>query len=124
MKTFKDVFKELRQSRDLTQTELAKQLKISRSTVGMYEAGNRVPHREDLENIADFFNVDIDYLLGRTDKTTLIPRSHYIDNVAREYADFLRQHPEYKSLFDASMKVSRKDIHIVRELLERFGDDS
>lgn len=90
----------------------------------MYEAGNRVPHREDLENIADFFNVDIDYLLGRTDKTTLIPRSHYIDNVAREYADFLRQHPEYKSLFDASMKVSRKDIHIVRELLERFGDDS
>jgi transcriptional regulator with XRE-family HTH domain len=124
MKAFKDVFKELRQSRDLTQTELAKQLKISRSTVGMYEAGNRVPHREDLENIADFFNVDIDYLLGRTDKTTLIPRSHYIDNVAREYADFLRQHPEYKSLFDASMKVSRKDIHIVRELLERFGDDS
>ena len=40
----------------------------------MYERGNRQPDFDTLELIADFFNVDVDYLLGRTDKTTYIPR--------------------------------------------------
>lgn len=39
----------------------------------MYESGAREPDFETLELIADFFNVDIDYLLGRTLKTTYIP---------------------------------------------------
>ena len=38
----------------------------------MYERGERQPNFEVLETIADFFNVDIDYLLGRTNKTTKI----------------------------------------------------
>jgi len=40
--------------------------------VNMYERGDRQPNFETLESIADFFNVDIDYLLGRTSKTTKI----------------------------------------------------
>ncbi len=35
----------------------------------MYESGAREPDFETLELIADFFNVDIDYLLGETLKT-------------------------------------------------------
>ena len=124
MKEFKDVFKELRLSRDLTQTELAKRLHMSRSRIGMYESGERTPRYDDLETIADFFNVDIDFLLGRTQKTTYIPQSHYIESVAREYADFLEKNPDYKVLFDASMKVKRKNLKTVTEVIERFSDDS
>ena len=39
----------------------------------MYENGAREPDFETLELIADYFNVDTDYLLGRTIKTTFIP---------------------------------------------------
>ena len=73
MGKFQTILKELRLSKGITQVELAKQLGISRSTVGMYESGSREPDFETLELIADYFNVDTDYLLGRTDKTTYIP---------------------------------------------------
>ncbi|MFR2776351.1 MAG: helix-turn-helix domain-containing protein [Anaerostipes sp.] len=73
MGNFQNILKSLRTSQSLTQDALAKKLKISRSTIGMYENGAREPDFETLELIADFFNVDIDYLLGRTLKTTYIP---------------------------------------------------
>lgn len=75
MGKFQYILRNLRTSNSLTQDELSKSLKISRSTIGMYEKGAREPDFETLESIADFFNVDIDYLLGRTDKTTFIPQS-------------------------------------------------
>ena len=66
MGNFQSVLKSLRKSNNLTQEDLAKALKVSRSTIGMYENGSREPDYETLEAIADYFNVDIDYLLGRT----------------------------------------------------------
>lgn len=76
MGKFSNILKSLRKSYGLTQEELAKQLKtISRSTIGMYESGAREPDFETLELIADYFNVDVDYLLGRTSRTTYIPES-------------------------------------------------
>lgn len=64
---FSDRLKELRQSYGLSQSQLAQKLKISKSSVNMYERGEREPGLEVLENIADFFNVDMNYLLGKSD---------------------------------------------------------
>lgn len=72
MANFAKVFKELRTNLKLTQQELADKLGLSRSAIGMYEKGEREPDFETLELIADFFNVDMDYLLGRTKLTTTI----------------------------------------------------
>ena len=50
----------------LTQEEIAKRLGVSKGTVGNYESGAREPKDfETLEMIADFFNCDIDFLIGR-----------------------------------------------------------
>lgn len=75
MGKFQNILKSLRVAKGLTQDELSKQLNISRSTIGMYEKGAREPDFETLKLIADYFNVDTDYLLGRTVKTTYIPSS-------------------------------------------------
>ena len=79
MGDFANVFKRLRLSRGLTQDELASKLNISRSRVGMYETGAREPDFDTLEMIADFFNVDIDFLLGRSTKTTFLPENIDMD---------------------------------------------
>ncbi len=55
--------KQLRESANLTQQELAAKLSISRSTLAGYEAESKQPSYQVLAQIADFFNVPTDYLL-------------------------------------------------------------
>nr|DAO45699.1 MAG TPA: Repressor protein CI [Caudoviricetes sp.] len=54
--------KELRVSRGLTQDDLARELKLVKSSISMYENGKRKPSFEVLEAIADYFNVNMDTL--------------------------------------------------------------
>lgn len=63
---FSDRLKELRRRHNMTQNDLAKATKISRSALGMYEAGHREPNFETLEILADYFNVDMNTLLNKT----------------------------------------------------------
>ncbi len=69
--TFADKFKEIRKDKNLTQEELAMHLNIARSTIAGYETKRKEPDYETLRKIADFFEVSIDYLLGRTDEKSL-----------------------------------------------------
>lgn len=64
---FGERLKNLRLQKEMSQKELGNLLKISPSTVGMYEQGRRAPDTTTLTTLADLFNVSIDYLLGRTD---------------------------------------------------------
>lgn len=122
MGDFKSVLKQLRMAKGMTQGELAEKIGITRSRLSMYELGQREPDLETLEMIADFFNVDTDYLMGRTNKTTIVPESYYLDYEARDLAEFLHKNPKYKVLFDASRNVKAEDIDFVRQMIERFSE--
>jgi len=65
MSDFGKNFKALRLKSGLTQAALAEEIEMSRSAVGMYESGCREPDFKTLEVIADFFNIDMDSLIGR-----------------------------------------------------------
>ena len=52
-------------------SEFAKLIGCSKSAIGMYETGQRKPKYEILESIADTFNVDMNYLLGKSDTERL-----------------------------------------------------
>ena len=108
MGNFQNIFKRLRTSSRLTQAEMAEKLGISRSTIGMYETGAREPDFETLEKIADFFNVDTDYLLGRTEKTSILPETighYYLNNETREIAQEVFENPELRSLFHVARDI-------------------
>lgn len=62
---FSLIFKNLRLRESLTQKELARELQIPQSTIAKYEKGQLEANYKNLIKIADFFNVTIDYLLGR-----------------------------------------------------------
>ena len=67
MKIYSERIRQLRARRGLSQDQLAAALGVSRSAVSMYETSQREPDFETCEAIADFFNIDMDYLLGRSD---------------------------------------------------------
>ena len=59
--------KELRQSKGITQSKLAEILKISRSTIAMYEIGASEPDIVTLQSLANYFGVSVDFLLGKSE---------------------------------------------------------
>lgn len=60
--------KDLREDKDLTQTELAAVLNISQRTLSHYESGTRDIPVEILIRVADYFQCSTDFLLERTDQ--------------------------------------------------------
>lgn len=61
----------LRQARGLSQVDLGKRLNVSKQSISNWENDNIMPSVETLVQMADFFSVSTDYLLGRTDKQYL-----------------------------------------------------
>ena len=59
--------KELRKSRNISQITLAMALSMNQNSISRYETGEREADYATLIAFADYFNVSIDYLLGRTD---------------------------------------------------------
>jgi transcriptional regulator with XRE-family HTH domain len=91
MADFAERLLELRKSKNLSQQALAEVIGLSKSIISMYERGERLPSYEAQEALADYFNVDIDFLTGRHDKTTVVfpavngnPRRRYLmDRIAK-----------------------------------------
>ena len=71
MRSFSETFKALRKERNLTQEQLAEALHITKQAVSHYERGTREPKNQEMyESIADFFNVDMNYLIGYYSQTS------------------------------------------------------
>ena len=64
---FPDRLRLLREEIGYSLRDMANATGLARSTINMYEHGNREPNFETLELLADLFNVDMDYLLGKSD---------------------------------------------------------
>lgn len=86
MAEIKDRIISLRNEKNMTQGQLAEALEISPSAIGMYEQGRRKPSYELLERISDYFNVDMDYLMGRSDV-----RNKYQAGLKYDWEDKLKE---------------------------------
>lgn len=67
MQIFCERFKELRKSFNLSTIKLGEILQVSNSTITRWENGTIVPSIDNLYNIAKYFGVSADYLLGLED---------------------------------------------------------
>ncbi|MDE8082159.1 helix-turn-helix transcriptional regulator [Erysipelothrix rhusiopathiae] len=96
MATFSNRFKELRLSKKLTQKQIAKIFGLAESTISMYESGKREPNFDQLDEFADYFNVDLNYLLGQSNVTTNIEKG--IHGKLRDDLEYFASKPELLEL--------------------------
>ncbi len=102
--------KKLRQNHNLRQVDLADILGLAQTTITNYENNDRFPGQKTLKEIADYFNVSLDYLLGRTSNPTRI--DHFLKQERPELQsaeDFLADE-KVKRFFELLSNRSRRDI--------------
>ena len=101
-----------------TQSDLVNDLGFDKSTVSNWCAGNRVPKIDVIIDIAKYLHVNVGDLIedNRNEET------YYLNDDAREMAQFLYENPDYKVLFDASRKVKKEEIEVVKEMIDRVSN--
>lgn len=67
------IIKDLRLKKGLSQAELGKALGLNKNTIGMIERGERNTKEDNVENLAKFFGVTVDFLEGRPEQKTSEP---------------------------------------------------
>ena len=113
MSAFRDMLARLRRERGMTQAELAQRLGVSKSSISMYERGNREPELDLLERMADLFGVSVNAMLGRSE-----PELVNSDPALTEYLEQLRDRPELRMLFSVTKNATKKDVEAAVKIIE------
>ena len=102
-----------------TQKDLVEDLGYDKSTVSSWCSGNRVPKIDVIIDIAKYLHVNVGDLI----EDNRNEESYYLNDDARDMAQFLYENPDYKVLFDASRKVKKEDIQFVKEMIDRMSNN-
>lgn len=76
-----EIFERLLEERNVTAYRVAKETGITTATFTSWKQGKYTPKQDKLQKIADYFEVSIDYLMGRTEDPAPIKMSNVIENV-------------------------------------------
>ena len=109
--TFEKI-KELCKQRGITLTQLEETLGYSRNT--LYKLKTQKPNAERIAEIADYFNVSTDYLLGRTDNPKIAS-----DEVASYTTEDLRKMAENAKTFDGK-PLTDEDVDAITNIIEIY----
>jgi len=94
--------KELRKAANLTQQELGDMINVTKVSICCYEKGTRIPSLETINDLANVFHVNVDYLLGHDVYLVADQSDDYGIKLSKEEIAIvleLRKHPELHEQF-------------------------
>ena len=94
---------DLRNDKDINQTQFADCIKINRSVLNRIELGTRSIRDDELSTIANFFNVSTDYLLGRT-------------NIAEPIDSYIKKSNQMTAQIGGSLQLTDEE----RAMIEKY----
>ena len=109
---------------DKSQQDLADYIGVTQATVSNWCKGLKMPRMDKIDKICSFLNISRSDLMDEKDDTAKEP-GYFLNEDARELAQFMYENPEYKVLFDTTRKVKREDIKFVKQMIDRVrGEDN
>ena len=106
-----------------SQKEVADAIHVSPQTFNTWCQGIAIPRMEKLQLLADYFHISKADLIEDESVSQSYSETYYLNEDARDLAQFMFENPEYKVLFDASRKVKREDIDFVKQMIDRIRGD-
>ena len=99
------------------QADIINDLGINKSAISTWINGTRMPRMDKVQALADYFGINKSDLLEDKPEHD---SSYYINEDAKELAQFLFKNPEYKILFGAAKDVSADDLEMVKTIIDKF----
>ena len=103
---------ELRKVKKMTQQQVADALGVSRQAYANYETGSRKPDPETLKNLANLFDVSVDYILDIKEK----PDAQ--NDELNEYLEELKNRPDMRMLFSLAKGATKEDVEQAVAIIE------
>lgn len=103
---------ELCKAKGMSIRQLQQAVGLPNGVIGRWRESS--PNSDSISKVADYFGVSVDWLLGRTEE------GYYLDPIAVQLTEELKNRPEMQVLFDASRDVSSEDINFIIELINKM----
>jgi Predicted transcriptional regulators len=117
---FYNRIKELRIEKKITQEDLAKILSFGRTAISNYESGRSEPSYNTVSKLAEFFDVSIDYLLGKTDIRNAYTKLPTLNEESLKLIDSTKDlSPESKRMLNEYIKLLN-----MKELIKKSKDET
>ena len=118
---FPERLRTLRKEKGLYQKDIAKDLGVTTSAIGFYEQGKRKPDHDTLERLATYYNVSVDFLLGRTNERFSADKIKSALSDDQELADFwdkLKEREDLKLLFKQTKEMTPEGVRQIIRIIK------
>ena len=110
--------RDLRREKNMTQMDLGKQVNVTKVSICCYEKGTRLPSLEILEDLAEVFNVSVDYLLGRDGFAISDNKSNYSIKMANEEISFIKEIRKYHKVYELIVSDPKRTAELINNKLK------
>jgi transcriptional regulator with XRE-family HTH domain len=103
---------------DVKAVDVCTAIGVKQNTFSDWVNAKTYPRIDAIEKLATYFHISKADLVEDKEET------YYLNDDAKDLAEFLFHNPDYKVLFDASRKVKPKDIEFVKNMIDRMNGEN
>ncbi len=112
--------RELRKAKHMTQSELGKELNLTKVSISCYENGSRIPSLETLYKLCDIFGVTLPELAGRSRYIINEEVENYAPvTMAVEEVNFIKELRNHEELYTQIIEDPKRTIELIKKKLNK-----